>query len=577
MTNRPAPSPIRTAGYWSEATAGFVKGEGEGAHSDGGAWRRHCDHLHRELLASWIDPQSSNCALKTDLFDEMAGLGLIDDMERYSRTVHGLDVSVDVAASAVRSGSGVLATAADVRQLPYRDGAFELVVSNSTLDHFAHRRDIVAALAEIHRVTASGATVVVTLDNLANPIIALRSILPFRLLRAIGLVPYYVGATTTRRGLARMLSAAGFQVEVTTTFMHVPRVVAVPWCARSDSRSDGRSNPDRERLLGRLLSWERLRQAPHPRPHRALRRRQGQAAVTAPNFFVVGAGRSGTTSLHEILGQHPDVFMCPRKSPNYFAAHLAQPGWETPVATAMARHWVHDADEYRALFDGATTQRAVGEVSPVYLQALDVAPRIDSEHPDASIVAVLRNPVDRAHSHFVGRRRDGIEIYSTFAERAERELAAPLPDDVAFGHLIGCGRYHHFLRPYVELFGADRVTVVLYDDFVADARAVVAEIFEAIGVDVDFVPELSARSNRTGIIRNGPARAVWTRTVRVRTALRPHLPDRLRAMVGRPFLAELDKPELDQRLRQRLGDVVRDDVAALEVLLDRDLSRWQLG
>jgi hypothetical protein len=296
--------------------------------------------------------------------------------------------------------------------------------------------------------------------------------------------------------------------------------------------------------------------------------------VTEPNFFVVGAGRCGTTSLHRFLGQHPDVFVCGRKSPNHFAAHVPQPEWETPVARAMASQWVADADTYRSLFRDATTEHAVGDVSPVYLQALDVPRRIHLAHPDARIVAILRDPVERAHAHFVGRQRDGIETCATFDERVELELAAPLPVEVAFGHVLGCGRYHHFLAPYVEKFGRDRVKVVLYDDLVTDPVALLAEIFTFLDVDAGFVPDVSARLNRTGVIRHRPARMVWTRSVRVRTALRPHLPERLRRSVGSRFLSGIDKPALDADLRRRLVEVFREDVAALEGLLGRDLSGW---
>lgn len=297
--------------------------------------------------------------------------------------------------------------------------------------------------------------------------------------------------------------------------------------------------------------------------------------MTLPNFVVIGAGRCGTTSLHRLLGQHPDVFMCPVKSPNHFAAHLDQPPWETPTAVAMAGHWIRDPAEYEALFDGVAGERGVGEVSPVYLQARDVARALHDRCPDAQLVAILRDPAERAHAHFVGRRRDGIEPTPTFAEKVERELSAPLPDEVAFGHYVGCGRYHHFLTPYVELFGRDRLHVALHDDLLADQDAVLRDVFGFLDVDPAFSPAPVERMNRSGEIRNPALRRVWTGSVRVRTALRPYLPARLRRAVGRPFLAELDKPPLEPALRSRIVEALDDDLAALEHLLDRDLSAWR--
>jgi SAM-dependent methyltransferase len=214
------------------------------------------------LLDRWLSSAApARRALKTDLFDEAAGDGLCGEMDRFAECVYGVDVSGSVAFGAQVGRAELQVTRADVRHLPFRDGSFELVVSNSTLDHFDERADIAVALRELHRVTAVGGTLIVSLDNLANPVIALRALLPSRLLRALGLVPYYVGPTTTRRGLLDLLDQAGYSVRTTTWFLHVPRVVAVRICARSDRRSGHLADG----LLGRLAGWERLGRWPTAR------------------------------------------------------------------------------------------------------------------------------------------------------------------------------------------------------------------------------------------------------------------------------------------------------------------------
>jgi hypothetical protein len=299
--------------------------------------------------------------------------------------------------------------------------------------------------------------------------------------------------------------------------------------------------------------------------------------MTLPNFIVVGAGRSGTTSLHNYLAQHPDIFMCAAKSPNFFASGIDQPVWETPAAVAMAAQWVADADTYTAMFDHAHGATAVGEVSPVYLQTTVSASRIAALCGDIRIIAIVRNPVDRACAHFLGRQRDGIEPPGvTMASRMDELLAMGMPDDVAFGHYPGCGRYHHFLQPYFEQFGADRVHVALHDDLVANPLGVLAGMFCFVGVDPGFEPDMTEHLNATGQIHNPVLRQLWTRTVGVRTALRPHLPATLRRSVGRTFLTDLDRPTIDPALRRRLLDVLIDDITALEGLIGRDLSAWKV-
>jgi len=306
-----------------------------------------------------------------------------------------------------------------------------------------------------------------------------------------------------------------------------------------------------------------------------MREARAGAIVTQrlPDFFVIGAGRSGTTSLQVHLDAHPQVFMC-RKSPDYFVSGDAAPPWETEVARAMMDHRVHDRDEYLALFRDAAGKAAVGEVSPVYLQSLAAPGRIHALCPDVRIVAILRHPVDRAYAHFLGRQRDGIEPAGSFAARIERELKSPLPDDIAFGSYLGCGRYHHFLRGYYSRFPRDRIRVYLFDDFVESPGRVMADLFAFLGVDPEVEVDVSQRRNRGGVIANPLLRAIWTGTVGLRTRLRARLPESIRNAAGPWFLHSLEVPPLDPALRARMLTALHDDIVTLQSLIDRDLGTW---
>jgi len=237
--------------YWDQATTEFRAAEAAGI------WREHSDLVYRRIIERWCTPGGQR-ALKTDLFDEAAGDGLCADLARFADQVHGIDIAHAVVAGARTDRHSACGVQCDVTRLPYRNASFDLVTSNSTLDHFENRADITTALHELARVSAPGATLVISLDNLANPIIALRALLPYRLLRALRVVPYFVGATTTRRGLVGLLEAAGYRVEATTFLLHVPRVVAVPLSARVDRCSA----PRRARLLEHLSKWELLARLP---------------------------------------------------------------------------------------------------------------------------------------------------------------------------------------------------------------------------------------------------------------------------------------------------------------------------
>lgn len=297
--------------------------------------------------------------------------------------------------------------------------------------------------------------------------------------------------------------------------------------------------------------------------------------MTLPNFLVVGASRSGTTSLHAYLSQHPDVFVCAEKSPNFFVSHEPLPDGEGPVLRAMARQWTSDPRDYEALFDEAGPARAIGEVSPVYLQALSAPHRIKAMCPDARIIVILREPSARAYAHYMGRLRDGLEHRDTFAEVVRQELSMPLPDEVAFGSYLGCGRYHHFLKPYFELFSRHRIRVYLFDDLETDAGALVADLFEFIGVDPTFVPDMTRHHGQTGVAANPVARFLWTKSAGLRTTLRPRLPRAVRDQFAGFFIGRLERPPLDEELRQELIDVFHDDVVKLQRLINRDLRHWQ--
>ena len=297
--------------------------------------------------------------------------------------------------------------------------------------------------------------------------------------------------------------------------------------------------------------------------------------MTLPNFLVVGAGRSGTTSLHNYLAQHPDVFVCAEKSPNFFVAHEPLPSWESASLQAMARQWITDADEYEALFRAAGSRTAIGEVSPVYLQARSAPGRIHAMCPDVRLIAILREPVARAYAHFMGRRRDGLERRTVFADVVRDELSRPLPDDVAFGSYLGCGRYHHFLSGYFDRFPRERIRIYLYEDLQTNPTALMADVFAFLGVDSAFAPDMTRRHGQTGVPANPVARFLWTRSVRVRTALRPWLPRRIRDWAAPIFTGRLERPALDAVLQQQLSEVFSDDIGRLQQLINRDLSHWR--
>lgn len=181
-------------------------------------WRRRARAEHLDLLRRWVGRPQGRW-LKTDLFEERdADRALLPHLPTGEWT--GTDISPEVA----RRG-GARAAAADVRRLPFADGAFDGVLSTSTLDHFDAAGDIAVALGELHRVLRPGGVLVLTLDNPRNPLIRLRNALPHRVARRTGLVPFSVGATLDEADGRRALEEAGFTVTESAHLLHVPHVI----------------------------------------------------------------------------------------------------------------------------------------------------------------------------------------------------------------------------------------------------------------------------------------------------------------------------------------------------------------
>lgn len=215
-------SPVagRTA-YWDHvATAWHVDG-------DGPCWRRISDAANRALMRRWLPAVPDGSVLKTDLFDEVAGAGLVPWLSSRFANVAGVDLSPSLVEMAQERFPDLNAKAADVRKLPFPEGRFDSVVSNSTLDHLPSVDDIATSLAEIRRVLRPGGTLLVTLDNPVNPVVAIRNAVPSRLRAASHLVPFAVGATCGPRRLRALLEQVGFVVDRTGAVSHAPRTLVV--------------------------------------------------------------------------------------------------------------------------------------------------------------------------------------------------------------------------------------------------------------------------------------------------------------------------------------------------------------
>jgi hypothetical protein len=291
------------------------------------------------------------------------------------------------------------------------------------------------------------------------------------------------------------------------------------------------------------------------------------AAGRWPTFLVIGAYKAGTTTLHHVLRAHPQVFVPDRREPSYFAfadaTDPSNPAWHRSV---------RDEADYLALFAGAEDAKAVGEVSPEYLLHPAAPAAIASRIPDVTLLAVLRDPAERAFSDWVMYRREGHEPLSFEAALDVQDERRARGEPTGF-YLAG-GQYADQVARFIDAFGRDRLHVWLYEDVTRDADAAYAEMFSAIGVDPTAARPQREHHNVGAV----PVRALDRLAYSARTRLRP-LTGRLPlAGARRRLSAVLDerlvKPTPEPGARARLVAHFRPDVERLQDLIGRDLSEW---
>jgi ubiquinone/menaquinone biosynthesis C-methylase UbiE len=239
--------------YWDSVSLAFAPNVWQGL------WRNHSDQLNRTLLKNWLHNRRVANILKTDTFDEAVGEGLYPFLQEHAAVVHGIDIAPEFVSQAATHYPDFDVCQADVRDLSFTENSFDIVVSNSTLDHFQSANDIHRSLQELFRVMKAGGSLVISLDNLQNPIIGVRSLLPYKLLRKLNIVPYFVGATFGRRSLTAALEKAGFEVLETRAIMHCPRFLAVHLAGILQKRA---SQKTQQRFLNCLAWFEVLSKLP---------------------------------------------------------------------------------------------------------------------------------------------------------------------------------------------------------------------------------------------------------------------------------------------------------------------------
>ncbi|MBW3578441.1 MAG: sulfotransferase domain-containing protein [Actinobacteria bacterium] len=304
-----------------------------------------------------------------------------------------------------------------------------------------------------------------------------------------------------------------------------------------------------------------------------------QARAGLPNLLVIGAPKSGTTTLYRVLSDHPDIYMTRVKEPTFFCS---------------ARHYAKGLDWYVSEFFGAATDAAFrGEATPWYLYSAAAARRVaaDLTRPSLRLVAVLRDPVSRAYSMYWDQVATGQETRS-FQEAVAADTVDPgtvslwseIPTDELRRAYLTAGRYTDFLRHWMDAFGRQRLLILVQEELINHPRRELAQLWRFLDV---------APRDLTELPRDNTASQPVSRTLERGLRLMERIPPGVRRAVGRTVGEERTRrlaaglvranrrpseyPPLDPILAGALQERLEPHTAQLERLLGRPLDVWRRG
>lgn len=298
-----------------------------------------------------------------------------------------------------------------------------------------------------------------------------------------------------------------------------------------------------------------------------------------PNFLIVGAAKSGTTSLYYYLKQHPDIYMSEEvKEPHYFAREtFSAVANNTPMAKHSLQYLVQDKEKYSALFAKAICEKAVGEASTGYLYAhKEAIQKIKTELGDIKIIIMLRNPIQRAFSAYSHLVKDCFEVL-TFKEALHAEEKRKEEGWHPFFYYKSYGLYSEMIKAYLENFSD--VKIVFFENFNDNEKNVVKDIYEFLGVDSSFTPNTGIKLNVTGIPKSRLLYNFMMQENLIKRILRPvyytFMSKHIRKKVGNIMMQKnLQKMNIFEKDRIHLQQFFKDDIKKIEKLLNMDLSHW---
>lgn len=299
------------------------------------------------------------------------------------------------------------------------------------------------------------------------------------------------------------------------------------------------------------------------------------ANAKRPDFFIVGAPKSGTTAMADYLGQHPQIFMCYRKEMHFFGKDLTKTQHE---------FFVLDEARYLWMFREARPGQRMGEASVMYLMSKCAAKEIREFNPDAQIIIMLRKPVDMLYAYHSQLLWGTYEDIPDFKEalraeparrRGERIPRCAMMQESLYYREVA--KYAEQVERYLDVFGRDRVLVLLYDELKADPATCYRRTLEFLGLQPMDLPDYRV-INRNKVLRSRLLGELLQRqpfAMRLGLRLLPdHMRYRLLWLISRLNSRIEKRSPIPERFQAELLSEFAPEVERLGKLLSQDLRHW---
>lgn len=292
-----------------------------------------------------------------------------------------------------------------------------------------------------------------------------------------------------------------------------------------------------------------------------------------PNFLIVGASKTGTSSIYHYLKQHPDIFLSNIQKEGRFFSQM-EGNFKGPGDERIDASLTRNLKSYQSLFEGYNNEKSIGDISPDYLYHYKTAiPKIKSIlGENVKIIIILRSPVDRAYSAYTHFKRDKREFLD-FEEAIQKEDERKQNNWIWAWQYKNSGLYYKQVKAYLDNF--KNIRFFLFEDLKNDISGALAEICKFIGVSDEFNFDTSYKYNVSGDPKNPVLYKLETSRGMI-NFIKKFIPEKLISALKKNLTGEkqMIKSEMKKETRAQLIEFFRDDIIQTQKLIQRDLSNW---